>query len=75
MNKLDSIRKNLKIQKPFDLRKPLSINPQKWSNTLKPFVGKLPTNCLSVFDHFKFCITTEQNKKKKRIILKLQRFF
>ena len=24
----------------------------KWSNTLKRFVGKLPTNCLSVFDHF-----------------------
>ena len=24
----------------------------KWSNTLKQFVGKLPTNCLSVFDHF-----------------------
>ena len=24
----------------------------KWSNTLKQFVGKFPTNCLSVFDHF-----------------------
>ena len=23
-----------------------------WSNTLKQFVDKLPTNCLSVFDHF-----------------------
>ena len=22
------------------------------SNTLKQFVGKLPTNCLNVFDHF-----------------------
>ena len=31
---------------------PLSDNPTKWSNTLKQFVGKLPTNCLSVFDHF-----------------------
>ena len=30
----------------------LSVNPTKWSNTLKEFVGKLPTNCLSVFDHF-----------------------
>ena len=29
-----------------------STNPTKWSNTLKQFVGKLPTNCLSVFDHF-----------------------
>ena len=24
----------------------------KWSNTLKQFVGNLPTNCLSVFDGF-----------------------
>ena len=31
---------------------PLSVNPTKWSNTLKQFVGKLPTNCLSVFDHY-----------------------
>ena len=31
---------------------PLSANPKKWSNTLKQFVGKKPTNCLSVFDHF-----------------------
>ena len=31
---------------------PLSANPTKSSNTLKQFVGKLPTNCLSVFDHF-----------------------
>ena len=31
---------------------PLSANFTKWSNTLKQFVGKLPANCLSVFDHF-----------------------
>ena len=31
---------------------PLSANRTKWPNTLKQFVGKLPTNCLSVFDHF-----------------------
>ena len=31
---------------------PLSANPTKWSNILKQFVGELPTNCLSVFDHF-----------------------
>ena len=31
---------------------PLSANPTKWSNTLKQFVGNLPTNCLSVFNHF-----------------------
>ena len=30
----------------------LSANPTKWSNTLKQFVAKLPTSCLSVFDHF-----------------------
>ena len=30
---------------------PLSATPPKWSNTLKQFVGKLPANCLSVFDH------------------------
>ena len=32
--------------------KPLSANFAKCSNTLKQFVGKLQTNCLSVFDHF-----------------------
>ena len=31
---------------------PLSANFTKWSNTLKQFVGKLPTNCLSEFEHF-----------------------
>ena len=31
---------------------PLSTNFTKWPNTLKQFVGKLPTNCLSMFDHF-----------------------
>ena len=31
---------------------PLSANPTKWPNILKQFVGKLPTNSLSVFDYF-----------------------
>ena len=31
---------------------PLSANPTKWSKTLKQFLGNLPTNCLSMFDHF-----------------------
>ena len=31
---------------------PLSANITKWSNALKQFVGKLLTNCLSVFVHF-----------------------
>ena len=30
----------------------LSANFTKWSDTLKQFVGNLPTNCLSVFDYF-----------------------
>ena len=30
----------------------LSVNPTKWPNILKQLVGNLPTNCLSVFDHF-----------------------
>ena len=30
----------------------LGANPTKWPNTLKQFVGKLSTNCLSVFGHF-----------------------
>ena len=31
---------------------PLSVNPTKWPNTLKQFVGKLPKNCSGKFDHF-----------------------
>ena len=31
---------------------PSSANPTKWSNTLKQVIVKLPSNCLSVFDHF-----------------------
>ena len=31
---------------------PLNAKFTKWPNTLKQFVGKLPTNCLSVFGHF-----------------------
>ena len=31
---------------------PFKRQPGKWSNTLKQFVGNLPTSCLSVFDHF-----------------------
>ena len=31
---------------------PLSAKLTTWPNTLKQFVGNLPTNCLSVFDHF-----------------------
>ena len=31
----------------------LIANPTKWPNTLKQFVSKLATNCLSVFGDFK----------------------
>ena len=31
---------------------PLNAKITKWSNTLKQFISKLPTNFLSVFDHF-----------------------
>ena len=31
---------------------PSIANPTKWPNTLKQFVDKLLTNCLSVFDRF-----------------------
>ena len=31
---------------------PFASGPEKQSNKLKPFVGKLPANCLSVFDLF-----------------------
>ena len=34
---------------------PLIAKPTKWSNILKQFVGNLPTNCLSVIDHFAGC--------------------
>ena len=30
----------------------LTANPTKWSNTFKQFFGNLPTNRLSMFDHF-----------------------
>ena len=49
------IDRHIKKIKKYKKRKafqPLSANPTKWSNTLKQFAGKLPTNCLSVFDHF-----------------------
>ena len=32
--------------------KHLSANPTEWPNTLKQFVGNLPRNSLSVFDHY-----------------------
>ena len=43
----------LKVINKTNLRlNPLSVNFTQWSNILKQFVGKLPMNCLSVFDDF-----------------------
>ena len=42
----------IKSKSQSEVLNSLSASPTKWSNTLKQFVGKLPTNCLSVFDHF-----------------------
>ena len=57
----------------------LSTNPTKWSNTLKQFVCNLPTNCLSVFDHFvKLALkglTHKKMKNLKRFFLLQRKFF
>ena len=42
----------IEVKHVFTWVSPLSTNFRKWSNALKQFVGKLPTNCLSVFGHF-----------------------
>ena len=44
--------KKFVIKRSIKSINPLSAKPRKWSNTLKQFFGKLPTNCLSVFDGF-----------------------
>ena len=52
---------------------PLSANPTKQSNILKQFVGILPTNGLSVFDHFVILALKGLRKKpftmKKMVLL------
>ena len=55
----------LRVQLVFN---PLSANRTKWPNTLKQFVAKLPTNCLSVFDQFLKLVL----KGVKRFLLLLQ---
>ena len=44
-----NVKRVVELQKKLTLLEP---NPTKWLNTLKKFVGDLPTNCLSVFNHF-----------------------
>ena len=56
---------------------PFRANFTKWSNTLKQFVGNLPTNCLNVFDHFVglalkglYCVFYELRSKLLCLLLK-----
>ena len=49
--------------------KPLRANPTNWSNTFKQ-AGKLPTNCLSVFDHF-VKLALRGLKERIRLVIKL----
>ena len=51
INLISGLMNQAKLACP-GLLNPLSANFTKWSNTLKQFDGKLPTNCLSLFDHF-----------------------
>ena len=44
-----NVNRVVELQKKITLLEP---NPTKWLNTLKKFVDDLPTNCLSVFNHF-----------------------
>ena len=52
IRKNTDLRKQVKNDFEKDFFNLLHANPTKWSNTLKQFLGKLPTNCLSMFDHF-----------------------
>ena len=59
----------------FKFFNPLCANFTKWSNTLKQFVGKLPTNCLSVFDHFVGMVLKGLKKVINEIyVLKFRRY-
>ena len=49
---LKMFKYNMKFTRAACWINPLNANITKWSNTLKKLVGNLPTNCLSVFDHF-----------------------
>ena len=59
-----------KIKKlELHLVNPLSANSTKWSNTLKQFVDNVPTNCLSVFDHFVILALKGLNIEFRRVVL------
>ena len=56
---------------------PLNADFAKGSNTLKQFIGNLPTNCLGVFDHFVGLTLKElkNNKALTKISFTLVRVF
>ena len=50
---INSVKEKPQVIGVYQCKKPHGKpNFTKWSNTLKQFVGKLPMNCLRVFDHF-----------------------
>ena len=58
---------------PYEIN-PLSAIFTKWSNTLKQFVGKLPTHCLSLFDHF-VGLALKRLKRDNKYNNKLKNFY
>ena len=61
----------------------LTQNATKWPSTLKQFIGNLPTNCLSLFDHFvklalkgsNFFALSHGEKKKLYLIINCVTFY
>ena len=59
---------------------PYYLNPlraifKKWSNTLKQFIRKLPTNRLSVFDHFVGLVLKGLKTKKRTKLERLKKLY
>ena len=54
---------------------PLNAKFIKWSNRLKQIVGKLPTICLSVFDHFLGLALKELSKKQRPVFVNMNLIF
>ena len=52
VNKKGVTKQELSSDREKLIFNPLSAKLTKWLNTLKQFVGNLPTSCLSVFGHF-----------------------
>ena len=53
VSRMELLFRDLVLYRQYNRRlNPISTNPQEWSNTLKTIRRLLPTNCLSLFDHF-----------------------